>query len=356
MVRESQEYCPGCGNWWEEVCDFSFQPKPRQPSTTRTQEWDWPEWTSSTSQSRRRSSSASRRMKGKDKNKDKGKGQGKDKGRSKNKEKGKDPQEAATSPFSLTTPGGSTSSLPSPFPTMATVPALPQPQEPIGPGAELAAAIRKAFPDSNNIPMEIREALDKSDSLIGKQVTQELHRATASLGRAQKSVRELEDGREKHRLQWMTHMKESLHTWEKQLMDYDARQQQYGEAILKAKLDTDSAHRQIQILNAKAAGKPPPEYPAPAEEAEYGPPQTEEDVEERSLRKQLHNQIAKCALHLGMADKVGPTTPEVFDLTGGDGPDKDGQTKPKRLRSSSPPKQDASPPKQDAAMPALPAQ
>ena len=41
------------------------------------------------------------------------------------------------------------------------------------------------------------------------------------------SVRELEEGREKHRLQWMVHMKDALQTWERQLLGYYSRQQQY---------------------------------------------------------------------------------------------------------------------------------
>ena len=119
---------------------------------------------------------------------------------------------------------------------MPTLTSTPQMQlDTSGPSFELAAAIRKAYPDVNHIPSEIREVLEKTDSLAGKQLTQELHRATTALGKAQRSVKELEDGREKHRLQWLSHVKDSLQMWEQQLQDYEARQQQLSAGLLSPK-------------------------------------------------------------------------------------------------------------------------
>ena len=299
MVRETQEYCPGCGGWWEAVCDFQFTLNKRAPSSHQRQSWEsWTasEWAPPQQRSRQRSSSANRRAKGKSKGKDKGKG------KDKSKEKGKESaQEQAPSPFAMMPTSGTPPALPAPFPSMPSSTSTPPMQlDTSGPSFELAAAIRKAYPDVNHIPSEIREVLEKTDSLAGKQLTQELHRATTALGKAQRSVKELEDGREKHRLQWLSHVRDSLQMWEQQLQEYEVRQQQLSTAIVKAKSDTESAHHQIQVLNARAAGKPPPEPSTAMAPLELGPPPSEEDQEERALRKQLHHLLAKCALHQGV--------------------------------------------------------
>ena len=159
------------------------------------------------------------------------------------------------------------------------------------PGAELIAAIKKAFPDSSSLPVEIKEALDKTEVAV----TKDLHRATSALCRAQKSLRELEEAKEKHRTQWLTHLKDALQSWQQQMQSYEDQQQSFKDAIAKAKTDLDQSHRSIQVLNAKAAGKQPPQ-PAVREPEELGPPQGEEDPEEKNLRKQVHQALAQCAL------------------------------------------------------------
>ena len=144
------------------------------------------------------------------------------------------------------------------------------------------------------------------------------------------------------------HMKDALQTWERQLLGYDSRQQQYADAITKAKKDMDTAHRQIQTLNARAAGKPRPVQPTRTD-LELRAPPSEEDAEERSLRRQLHNALAKCPLQLGSAshkedkDSKAPVIDvdgvEKFDLTEQDDPQR---TRPKPQNAYDPPRHPSS--------------
>ena len=200
------------------------------------------------------------------------------------------------------------------------------------PGAELIAAIKKAFPDSSSLPAEIKEALDKTEVAV----TKDLHRATSALGRAQKSLRELEEAKEKHRTQWLTHLKDALQSWQQQMQSYEEQQQSFKDAIVKAKTDLDQSHRSIQVLNAKAAGKQPPEA-AVREPEELGPPQGEEDPEEKSLRKQVHQALAQCALKV--SEKLNITElPEMVEVPSDE--EEKRRLDSKRLRSTSPPKVD----------------
>ena len=160
-------------------------------------------------------------------------------------------------------------------------------------GTDLIMAIKKAFPDASMIPSEIREALDKSEVVV----TKDLHRATSALGKAQKSVRELEEAKDRHRTQWLGHMKESLTSWQQQMQAYDEQQCNFTAAINKARTEMDQAHQSIQVLNARAAGKTPPE-PPPVKKEELGAPTGEDDQEERDLRKQVHQMVALCALQV----------------------------------------------------------
>ena len=205
------------------------------------------------------------------------------KGKEKGKEKGKDKGTEAISPFANTLM--SPLPAPTPFPTLQNSAMSSMMEASSGgsqsqPGAELIAAIKKAFPDSSSLPVEIKEALDKTEVAV----TKDLHRATSALCRAQKSLRELEEAKEKHRTQWLTHLKDALQSWQQQMQSYEDQQQSFKDAIAKAKTDLDQSHRSIQVLNAKAAGKQPPQ-PAVREPEELGPPQGEEDPEEKNLRK-----------------------------------------------------------------------
>lgn len=168
------------------------------------------------------------------------------------------------------------------------------PTDGLQPGSDLIAAIRKAFPDVNSMPQEVREALDKSEQGVTRQVTQDLHRATASLGRAQKAVRELMESRDRHKQKWMQYLQDSLKLWNDQMTAFDAQQESFVQAIAKAKEGMNQAHHNIQVLNARAAGKPAPEQlVTPKDELGFPP---DMDPEEKAARKKLRDLMAQCAI------------------------------------------------------------
>ena len=178
LVKAKPQFCPNCGSWWEDVYDRSYQPSMQRHA--EDQSWTWNAWQDSSQRrpktpARRQSRSSSARRKGKRAEK------GKEKGKEKGREKGKDKGTEVISPFSNTLM--SPPPAPTPFPTlqnsamssmMETTSSGSQSQ----PGAELIAAIKKAFPDSSSLPAEIKEALDKTEVAV----TKDLHRATSALG------------------------------------------------------------------------------------------------------------------------------------------------------------------------------
>lgn len=181
------------------------------------------------------------------------------------------------------------------------------------------------------MPSELRDAMEKSESVATKMLTQELHRATTSMGKAQKAYKELQDAKERHRMQWLQHMETSLKAWKQQMEGYDKKQQDFVEAIHKAKKDMDASHVLIQNLNAKAAGKPPP--PPPAEMIEIdGPGDLSHivDKEERKLRRSLQHILAECATKSG----TKPMLDEFIIASDDEKQDKENSTK--RPRSKSP--------------------
>ena len=150
------------------------------------------------------------------------------------------------------------------------------------------------------MPQEIKDAMERTESLVSKQLTQDLHRATTSMGKAQKTLKELMDAKERHKLQWLQHLAESLKGWQQQLESYDAKQEEFVTCIQKARKDMEAAHVLIQTLNAKAAGKtvPVPQEPIPVDTAQDM--SHIRDPEERSLRKQLHSLLANCATKMDL--------------------------------------------------------
>ena len=294
------------------------------------QSWTWNAWEDTTAPRprtpRQRSSSAKRH----------GKGRGKEKGQTKTKDKSAGEGHGQPSPFLSAAPNLTAPIPPSPFPAIQlTQPIVAASDVPAGPGADLIAAIRRAYPDSTAMPSEVRDALDRSELVVNKQVTQDLHRATASLGRAQRAVRELEESRERHRQLWYQHLQESLKMWKDQMDGFDTQQEEYHTAIQKAKADMNQAHHNIQTLNARAAGKPPPEpvmEVKPEDQAAPGDP----DPEERALRKQLHNLVAQCALKVcGKNTATTAEAPKGLEEIVVDS-DEEGRSGNKRFRSTSP--------------------
>ena len=319
LIKAKQQYCPSCGGWWGDVNDTTYQKRPSQVQ----QDWQWNEWEETTPRQRNaRKRSNSTRSKGR------GKGKSKDKGKEKPTE-GSQPSPFATMPLPEVPAG--------PFAPTNLHLALP---EPAASGSnELLSAIRRAFPDTQSMPTEIKEALERSEGQVSKQLTSELHRATSSMGKAQRTLKELMDAKERHRLQWLQHLGESLKSWRLQLDSYDAKQSEFADSITKARKDMEASHVMIQTLNARAAGKPVPahlETSVPADTAEDL--SHIQDPEERALRKSLHGLLAECATKMEVKEEETKTKDNKSELVMSSGDEgAAGEKGPqKRQRSKSP--------------------
>ena len=320
MNKRLAEFCQSCGTHCEQAID-NWQWAGADGGTPRQRgEWSWQPWEdwediprTSRSSSRARNASAKKRSKGKGKGKD----------RSKDKT-----EQPLVSPFTVM-PTAQEAVHSTPFPPPSTVPSTMP--EVSSSSTELMMAIRRAFPDSQSMPSELRDAMEKSESVATKMLTQELHRATTSMGKAQKAYKELQDAKERHRMQWLQHMETSLKAWKQQMEGYDKKQQDFVEAIQKAKKDMDASHVLIQNLNAKAAGKPPP--PPQAETIELDGPEDLShiaDKEERKLRRSLQHILAECATKSG----TKPVMDEFIIASDDEKQDKENTTK--RQRSDTP--------------------
>lgn len=256
---------------------------------------------------------------------------GKGKGKEQSKDKGQDKTDQAQmpSPFAVMS-NTADSAVVTPFPQQSTS-TTPLPETGGMANSELMLAIRRAFPDSQSMPSELRDVVEKTENVATKVLTQELHRATTSMGKAQKNHKELQDAKERHRLQWLQHMESSLKIWQQQMEDYDKKQLDFVEAIQKAKKDMEAAHFLIQTLNAKAAGKPPSQVTNEAIEVD-GPDDLSHicDKEERKLRKSLQQLLAACAT------KTGTMIAPEFVIASDDEKNEDEKGGTKRPRSLPP--------------------
>ena len=138
---------------------------------------------------------------------------------------------------------------------------------------DLAAAVKKHFPDLSKAPPEIRiemERLDKKSKpkQAPSNIAGEIFRATTEMGEAEDALKELRSARDAHRLEWKQHVEESLLAWQEHLNNYQTQQEQYATLIKAAKDKFSAASAEIQKLNARAgqdSTEPPPLAPLPEE-------------------------------------------------------------------------------------------
>eukprot|EP00438_Fugacium_kawagutii_P016535 Skav227296 [mRNA] locus=scaffold2645:50191:51324:- [translate_table: standard] len=164
----------------------------------------------------------------------------------------------------------------------------------IGPqDSELLQAIRKSFPNQDQMPDEIRDAVLKTKAQVGKHLTSEMHRAAAASGKARKTVSQMQESQRNHRLRWMQHVAESIDSWKSQLSAFQVQQQQFQASIAQAMKDMHAARAQIESLNQQAAGaiempKEVNEMLLAEEEKEY------QDANEIQMRSKMQELLQTC--------------------------------------------------------------
>ena len=117
------------------------------------------------------------------------------------------------------------------------------------------------------MPSEIKAMVEKSQSVVNRQTTRDLHLATTQLGRAKKCLDELTESRGAHRQAWMKYLKECTDSLNQQQEKFNEQEKQFAELMEKAKGEIKSARATIQTLSAQSEAPAVEVVPTPSPEA-----------------------------------------------------------------------------------------
>ncbi len=326
MVKAKAEFCPRCGKHWTKCYDPNYIPQ--APSS---EEWDWEKSTSSSAR-RRSSRSKSQQDRGRGRKGKDGKAGGKGKDTTGKSKDVSGKQDASS--LTITAPSPFTqyqSGLPSTGPwtgeTGSELALTVAPQPVPSANADLVAALLKAYPSREQMPVEVKELIEKTQMQEARSLTRDLHVETSNLGKARKLLMEIQEAKKTHKAAWLSHLKESVDLWNRQLRDFMAQQAELTEKENKATRDIQAANRAIQSLNSKAADATGGEALAPLDPVLKVEPN--KDLEEEDLKKKLHKVFAECAAIAGV------TGTEILHVQS-DGEEEE-EARRKRARSTEPP-------------------
>ena len=201
---------------------------------------------------------------------------------------------------------------------------------------EMAAALRRAYPDPTKVPEDVQVMLDRADKESGRLGLKNLHQAAKHLDRAKKQLKEVTDQKIAHRTMWIQHLTEGIKMWENQLDSYRRHQATLTELATKAQKEVTSTSRIIQLLGAAGTGSsaapiPPPEPIEATETAEEGA-----NPEEEKLRTALQTVLKACASSLGLQPEALQGAQAVEIQSDGENKDKEDEQNKKRQRSLEP--------------------
>ena len=108
---------------------------------------------------------------------------------------------------------------------------------------ELVNALRKAYPDMESTPPDVKGLIEKAEQ-------NNIHASTRALSKALRALTDALEARKKHRVAWMDYLKEGLQAWESSLVGYLRHQTSLKEAASKARMDIAAARQAVE-LNAK---------------------------------------------------------------------------------------------------------
>ena len=120
---------------------------------------------------------------------------------------------------------------------------------------ELVNALRKAYPNADSTPVEVKELIEKTEQNLARSITTNIHASTRALSKAQRTLQDVTEARRKHRGAWMEYLKDGLQAWETSLEGYRRHQAALQEAAASARADIAAARHAIES-NAKAAEDP----------------------------------------------------------------------------------------------------
>lgn len=158
--------------------------------------------------------------------------------------------------------------------------------------------LRSAYSESNPMPQDVKEYVEKLEKETAKTVTKTLHSATTAMGKAQKTLADTLDAKKQHKARWTAHITEAIKTWKAQLQDYRKQQNTLQEIANKAKADIEQFKTSIQQLTTTVPGASMaamPSMPAATEIEDL-----DADNAEEKLQLQLQSVLRSCAEALGL--------------------------------------------------------
>ena len=177
------------------------------------------------------------------------------------------------------------------------LPALPT--APTGvPNQEVATMLRSAYSETNPMPQDVKEYIERLEKETAKTVTKTLHSATTAMGKAQKTLAETLDAKKQHKARWTAHITEAIKTWQSQLQDFRKQQNTLQEVANKAKADIEQYKTSIQQLTTTVPGASLAAMPSMPTATEVE--DSDADNMAEKLQSQLQKVLRSCAESLGM--------------------------------------------------------
>lgn len=152
-------------------------------------------------------------------------------------------------------------------------------------------AIKASYPDPSKAPEAIREALERTRVVSSKQITTDLHKAAAAIGKSRKMVQELQEQSLRHRQMWVKHLQEALVAWQQQIQSYNTAQKDFATELAKAKADLQVANDWIQELNVRAKELDLTPIEQTAELGEVAEPT---ELHPTKVQEQLQKKLEEC--------------------------------------------------------------
>lgn len=200
---------------------------------------------------------------------------------------------------------------------------------------EMAAALRRAYPDPDKVPEDVQAMLDKADKETGRLGLKNLHQAAKHMDRAKKHLKEVTDQKKAHRAMWVKHLTEGIKLWESQLDSYRRHQAILADLATKAQTEITTTSRVIQVLGAAGTGSAAPMLPPPESAEPTVETADDANAEEEKLRTSLQNVLKACANSLGIIQETQNAAPQQL-LINSDEEQDDEEKNKKRQRSLEP--------------------
>ena len=169
---------------------------------------------------------------------------------------------------------------------------------------ELVAALVRAYPDRDQMPKDVRDLLDRTNSQTARSITKDLHAEASNLGKAKKMLQEITEAKRAHKQAWTQHLLDSVELWNKQLQEFTQQQALLAEKESKAVRDIQAANKAIQALNLQAAeGEKTALAPAEPVQLAALDTQVKKDQETLDLQKKLQKAFQSCLEATGAKPK-----------------------------------------------------